>query len=313
MAMLAVVPMLLANAAEEAPLPAAATWVKLTPATTPGPRSGMAMAYDHVSGKVVLFGGSGANLAYFSDTWTFDGVTWTKLTPPSRPPARTAAGMTFDAAIGKLVMFGGFSNSNGYFGDTWIFDGATDTWKAANPALSPPAATTPSVFTDPLNGRADVYGGFNDDGYQSGTWQFNGITWLQLQPGSVPSARSAAVSGFDNITGKVVLFGGLANVSSHNTWTWDGVNWTKQAPALQPPPFYNGATAYDPGLRLLIAFGSGGTWAWTGSTWAPVHPGNPPPNRESLGMANDEAIGHVVMFGGQAGSNFYDDTWELQP
>jgi hypothetical protein len=273
----------------------------------------MAMAYDLVSGRIVLFGGSGANLSYLNDTWTFDGATWTKLAPPVSPPARTAAGMTFDAAMQKLVMFGGFSNSDGYFGDTWIFDGATGSWAAASPGLSPPAVTTPSVFTDPLTGSADLYGGFNDDGYQVGTWQFNGTAWRQLQPATSPSARSDAIAAFDHVTNSVVLFGGLSNVSSHNTWTWDGVNWTKQSPALQPPPFYNGAAVFDPGFRLVVAFGSGGTWGWTGSNWVPGQPGNPPPHREFPGMANAGAAGHVVMFGGQAGSRFFDDTWELIP
>jgi hypothetical protein len=35
----------------------AITWLKLTPSTSPSPRAAMAMAYDGVSKKVILFGG----------------------------------------------------------------------------------------------------------------------------------------------------------------------------------------------------------------------------------------------------------------
>jgi hypothetical protein len=66
--------------------PATGSPLKLTPRVSPTPRSGMAMAYDAVCGKIVLFGGSDSNLSYLGDTWTFDGVTWTKLAPPLSPP-----------------------------------------------------------------------------------------------------------------------------------------------------------------------------------------------------------------------------------
>ncbi|MGC9944968.1 MAG: kelch repeat-containing protein [Bryobacteraceae bacterium] len=308
-------------AAADAPAAPAVEWVKLTPTVSPSPRDGMAMAYDVVSGKIVLFGGLGANTSYLGDTWTFDGVTWTQLTPPVSPPARVSAGMTFDALLQKLVMFGGYTEAAGYFGDTWIFDGAAGTWEEAKPYLSPPPVTAPCVFTDPDNGSADVFGGFNSEsGYSAGTWMFAGTTWLQLQPATSPAGRTGALSAFDHVAKNAVLFGGEADVSAQNTWTWDGANWTEQAPARQPPLLEFAAAAFDPGFRLLIAFGGesggmlqNGTWAWTGSDWAQLHPTTWPPPREFLGMANDEAIGHVILFGGTTGYVYFDDTWELIP
>jgi hypothetical protein len=163
-------------AAGDARLVPRTEWVQLTPAVSPPPRSGMAMAYDVVSGKIVIFGGFGAKNFYFDDTWTFDGVTWTKLAPPVSPPARTAGAMTYDVAIQKLVLFGGFTKSAGYLGDTWLFDGAKGSWEETNPSLSPPPVTAPNMFTDPQNGRADVYGGYDGTFYQLDTWQFTGTT-----------------------------------------------------------------------------------------------------------------------------------------
>jgi hypothetical protein len=296
-----------------------AEWVQLAPAASPDPRAAEAMAYDPVSGKIVLFGGLGADETYFGDTWTFDGVTWTKLTLALEPPARAAAGMTFDAAIQKLVMFGGYTASSGYFGDTWIFDGATGAWRAASPSLSPPAVTTPSMFPDPKNGRADVYGGYDGTSYQSGIWQFDGTTWLQLHPASSPTARAGAIAAFDYNAKNVVLSQGLSDLPAANTWTWDGVNWTERSPAQQPPLLFNAAAAFTGSIHVLVAFGGAvagvaqnGTWAWTGSDWVQGQPTASPAARESLGMANDLAIEHIVIFGGQNGAKFFGDTWELR-
>jgi hypothetical protein len=295
-------------------------WVQLTPTVSPTPRSGMAMEYDMVSGKIVLFGGFGAEGFYLDDTWTFDGVTWTKLAPPVSPPARTAGGMTYDLAIQKLVLFGGFTKSAGYLGDTWLFNGATSSWEETSPSRSPPPVTGPNMFTDPQNGRADVYGGFNGNLFQLDTWQFTGTTWRQLHPPNSPTARAAAIAVFDHVTKNVVLFGGIADVNPYNTWVWDGISWTEQLPAQQPPLLYNAAAAFDSGARTLIVFGGGSggvdlndTWAWTGSNWVEGHATASPAPRELAGMANNDTIGSVVMFGGQNGSQFFGDTWELRP
>ncbi len=295
-------------------------WVRLTPATSPSARAGMAMAYDAAIGKVVLFGGLGPNLTYLADTWTFDGVTWTQLNPPASPPARTAAAMAYDAPTGKLVMFGGFTEAHGYFGDTWIFDSSAGTWTAANPTTSPTAVTAPSLFTDPLTGQVDNYGGFDGMFYQLNTWQWTGTNWLQLHPAATPTARGAAATAFDHVHHNVVLFGGLGDVNPYNTWTWDGVNWTEQSPAAQPPLLYNAGAAYDPGFRLVILFGGGtggvdqnATWAWTGSNWVEGHPTKSPSPRESMGVVNDQTLGRVILFGGLSGNKFFNDTWQIQP
>jgi hypothetical protein len=278
----------------------------------------MAMAYDVPSGKIVLFGGLGAGVTYLDETWTFDGVTWTRLSPPLSPPARTAAGMTFDAALQKLVLFGGFNGYTGYCNDTWIFDAAQGTWEQAITSQSPPAATEPSVFTDPLNGRADVFGGYSDPGgYWQATWQFNGTDWIDLHPSPSPAARAGAILAFDHSTKDAVLFGGQSAGGSDTTWTWDGKHWTQQSPATQPPIMGYGAGAFDPRSGLLITFGGQGetgplntTWAWTGSDWTQLYPASSPAPRRYTAMANDEALGGLVLFGG-GGGMLFNDTWEL--
>src|SRR5689334_12156190 len=138
------------------PLLQAATWNQLSPAKSPSPRSGCAMTYDPVSQKVVMFGGLGAN-SNLNDTWTFDGTNWTKVSTAIAPPVRNGATMAYDRPSKKLVMFGGF-DTNTYLQDTWLWDGATSTWSQATLTKSPPRATGAMLFTDPLSGRAMMFG-----------------------------------------------------------------------------------------------------------------------------------------------------------
>ena len=65
------------------------SWIERTPAASPTPRFGHAMAYDAARGRVVLFGGydfiSGQ---VFADTWEWDGKNWAAATPATSPPGR---------------------------------------------------------------------------------------------------------------------------------------------------------------------------------------------------------------------------------
>jgi hypothetical protein len=295
-------------------------WSQLHPATSPTGRAYPAAAYDPVSKKVVLFGGFSAT-GYLNDTWTFDGTNWSKVNTSTAPPVRTNATMAFDKVSKKLVMFGGYNGSN-YLADTWLYDGSTSTWTNANPSTAPVAVTGPMLFTDPANGHADVYGGFDGRFYQSTTYQWTGTDWTNLNPPTSAYARSIAVVGLDGATKSVVLFDGLGDLNPYNTWTFDGTTWTMQSPATQPPSRYGAGAAYDPALKAVITFsgGEGGvdiltdTWAWTpAGNWVQLTTAQTPPAREGFCMVWDSAIGHVVIFGGQLEASFLSDTWELTP
>jgi len=306
---------LLAQSAPAAP-PPQLDWTPLTPVTSPSRRAALAIAYDPVAGQVVIFGGYDAN-GYLNDTWTFDGRTWTQQAPPSSPPARAAASMAWDAASQRIVLFGGFSGSQ-YLGDTWLWDGASATWTQAAPATSPAPVTGPMLFTDPKNGHADVYGGYDGHLYQLTTFQWAGSDWQQLFPASSPYARAGAAVAYDEKHGQVVLFGGLASVNPWNTWLWDGTNWTLQSPSVQPANRYDSAAAFDPHLGAVVMFGGGSggldlddTWEWTGSDWVELFPMNSPPKRESFGMAYSPELHRVIVVGGEDHGTLYKDTWSL--
>jgi hypothetical protein len=222
--------------------------------------------------------------------------------------------MSFDRIAGKLVMFGGFNGSQ-YIGDTWIWDGATETWSQASPTTLPDPVTLPMMFTDPKNGHAEMFGGFDGNFYQLTTWQWTGGNWINRKPANFPSARGAAIIANDFAHNNVVLYGGLADVNPLNTWTWDGTNWTLQNPAVQPDSTYYTAAAYDPMLGEVVMFsGSSGfntTWAWTGSNWVTVNTVNAPLARESMGMAYDSDSQQLLIFGGDVPQGVMNDTYKL--
>ena len=295
----------------------ASTWEQVTPATNPPARSYLAMTYDHASKKIVLFGGFSGS-GYLNDTWTFDGTTWTNVTSATAPSPRSNAQMAYDLRSRKVVLFGGYDGRKD-LGDTWLWDGVTSTWTQATPAHSPKAVTGPSVFTD-LNGRVDVFGGFDGSLYQLTMYQWSGRDWNRLDPPMVPYARSGAAVGVNRLIQQIVLFGGLGDVNPNNTWTYNGVTWTMESPLNQPPLVYSGTAAFDPNLGSVLLFGGGNggngedtTWSWDGSNWTQLFPVMSAGSREGAGMAYDPAIGRTVLFGGQRASLPLNDTWEFLP
>jgi hypothetical protein len=292
------------------------TWIQAQPAVSPPGRGSPAMEYDRVSRDVVAFGGYLAR-SYVNDTWLFDGSTWSQASPPTSPPARAGAGIAYDAAARTLVMFGGYDGHHD-LGDTWVWDGATSTWTKRSPASSPPALTGPMMFTDPLNGHADLFGGFDGQFFHNQTWQWTGGDWQLLQPATSPTGRGAGMAALDGATRQAVIFSGIGSLNVYDTWTFDGTTWTLASPTVQPPPRFYVGQAFDPRNRSVILFGGGSpsgqlndTWAWTGSDWTELQPSSSPSVRESPGMAFDRRTGRIVLFGGQSGNALVNDTWTL--
>jgi Galactose oxidase, central domain len=299
--------------------PDSASWVQLSPTNSPPARSYLAMTYDPVSGKVIMFSGFDGT-GYLNDTWTFDGVTWTQVAVSSPPPARANAQMAYDTVTHKVVLFGGYDGTN-YLGDTWLWDGATSQWTAAKTAHRPTPVTGPMLFPDP-NGRVDLFGGFDGHFYQLAMWQWIGSDWTQLFPATVPYARSSAPVAASATSDQVVLFGGLADVNPINTWTYDGTTWTLKSPINQPLWVYAGSAAFDENINAVILFGGGSggidqntTWQWFGvrGYWKQLVTTQSPPAREGASIAYDSALRHVILFGGQNSDTPLNDTWEFIP
>jgi hypothetical protein len=66
-----------------------------------------------------------------------------------------------------------------------------------------------------------------------------------------------ASMAYDNSLGQLILIGGSqagsGNPDYHDTWAWDGTNWTQLGPAGGPPPQrYAFGVDYDPSAGILI-------------------------------------------------------------
>lgn len=161
-----------------------------------------------------------------------------------------------------------------------------------------------------------VFGGYPD---RSDTWLWNGRTWLEQFPSSVPPGRNW--SELCRSGDHVLLFGGRTVQSGFyaDTWEWDGQDWTQRSPATSPSPRC-GQMAYDSQRRRIILFGGIGelmcfndTWEWDGNTWKELAPLSSPQRRSGHAMAYDAARDRIVLFGGfgcdSPGGNLAD-TWE---
>lgn len=172
-----------------------ATWTRRTPATTPPPRSGAALAYDAVRQVTLLFGGT-VNGQWTAGTWLWDGVDWS-ADPGPQPPAGDPSIFVFDRVRAAVVMTGGHTYPN----ETWEWNGQ---WQRRS-------------ATSGRNGRGvfDVRLGRVVAFDQTGTLQptimheWDGSTWITTNPSSAP-IYVLGVGGFaaDTIRQRTIHFGG---------------------------------------------------------------------------------------------------------
>ena len=292
------------------------TWIVRTPALSPIPRFGHAMAYDAARERVVLFGGydfvSGSFLA---DTWEWDGNAWVETTPPTSPSVRFGHGMAYDANRQRVVLFGGAGDTS-VLADTWEWDGSA--WIERTPATNPPAREYGALAYDDARGRTVLFGGFDGATYFGDTWEWDGDDWVEFAPATSPPGRTWHMLAFDAARGRTVLFCGYnGTIAFNDTWEWDGSAWIETSPAVSPTPRVVAAMVFDRARSRTMLFGGydgrlplGDTWEWDGTSWTEKTPQTRPQSRSTHAAAYDDARRRTVLFGGYAGGPFLADTWE---
>jgi hypothetical protein len=252
------------------------------------------MAYDRDSQTVVLFGGlAGQDPSdVLNDTWTWDGVRWTERQPVTRPPGMQGGNMAFDQPRHRVVLFKG--------GQTWTWDGSN--WTQEHPRRSPSVDCCPGMAYDAALLEVVLFGA---GPALDETWTWDGATWTQLRPPVHPQGRQRAAMTYDAAHDTIVLYGGIdpfhIDAVLGDTWTFDGVTWTRSQPSSSPPPRLAASLTYDDALKAGILFGGrsdatryNATWRWDGVIWTrlirlPPPPGStfgprptmPPANRSS--------------------------------
>jgi cysteine-rich repeat protein len=282
------------------------TWVPLTTAVSPPPRTGHVLVYDAALGRVVLFGGTGPMGESFGDTWTLDDERWQEAHPPSSPSARAGAAAACDGGHAELVLFGGGSGAAA--GETWTYDGTT--WTLRHPSRSPPPRRDHVMAYDAARARVVLFGGAAPGGAALvDTWEWDGTTWIDATPATTPAARGTMT--YDASAGHVVLYGGRGTPAA-STWVYDGNDWRElPAGATDPIARRDAAITYDSrhGRVVLLGGASNATdpsgtmglvdsWELVGDTWHEIVATLRPPQRVYAGMVYDAMLDAIVYFGG---------------
>lgn len=239
--------------------------------------SGMRLAWDGVSRRVLSFGGyTGRSVGVLR---ALTGDQWSTIGQNADLPA-AEPGFVFDSKRDRFVALGGSAGPGQALDGTWEFDGAA--WTRATTA-APPARQSHVMVFDERRGRTLIFGGMGSAprGQRpptlGDTWEFDGASWIERRV-TGPGARSGAGVAYDSKRGLVILFGGVGEGFFGDTWSWDGSVW-KRLSDTGPEPRGMGYLAYDRQRDRVVLFGGrkgwpdgdlNDTWEWDGATWRQV-------------------------------------------
>ena len=133
---------------------------------------------------------------------------------------------------------------------------------------------------------------------------------------------------YDAATKTMLMFGGLGGPGYlGDTWSWNGITWTRLSPSARPPARSFAPMAYDAATKTVLLFGGEGlqyeegndsayggisdTWSWNGTTWTELSPSTSPGPGEAgeQSMAYDPATGTVLLFTGCCSTPGQSQTW----
>ncbi|MEM7200827.1 MAG: hypothetical protein AAF628_11205 [Planctomycetota bacterium] len=314
-----------------------AAWTQRSPATRPGARFGLQLAYDAARARVVMFGGSRSG-EYPDDTWEWDGVDWQRQAAVAGGPAgRENHTLAYDAVRQRVVLIGGYASTArfAFLADSWAWDGAVWTpirassardavydaarqrlvmrtrngetwewdahvWERKRPQESPARA---GWLAYDAARQVTLYHGGGE------TWEWDGVDWRRRTPAQSPLIGRMA---YDAARQRVVLVNGAAQ-----TWEWDGSEWSDRTPAVAPPG--GGRLVYDAARQRIVYYAQSvrtETWEWDGTTWT-LRSLTGPVAVLSSGLAYDATRQRVVFYGaGGYGGGFCSSpshgngTWE---
>jgi len=290
-------------------------WVVRSPASTPGPQTGHAMAYDVSRGRTVL-ADSRSNSTGLVNVYEWDGAagTWSFPSFSAGPDPRLNPTLVYDASRSRCVLMGGEAQS-----DTWDYDGVAWTRRLN---ISPGGRDEHAAAYDPINQTVLLHGGLlNSSSPQRDLLEYDGVanTWTMVWSRLTPSPRFLTPTAYDEVGEKTVMYGGglmtrpgIVQQVGGGTFMFDGVNWTTPTMTGTPPTMWQGSLVYDSDRRAMILhgglLGSGGTtasrqtWELTlaTNTWSDrtIQPSSPSGQRRLHSAAYDRLRHRMVVYGG---------------
>jgi N-acetylneuraminic acid mutarotase len=320
-------------------------WTNLEPAEPlPAARCAQAMAYEPLSRRLIMFGGTNDATGDLDDIWAYDPTasTWSELKPSGPvPSARSVSTWVYVSNAKQLILCGGV-NEAGLLDDTWAYDPAAGTWTELKPSGTLPAARAWAASAyDSDTGKLIMFGGgagafdantITADFQLNDTWAYDPVanSWTELKPsGAIPSGRYASMMAYDPSSRKMILFGGMTPAARLNdTWAYNPATntWTELSPVgATPSPRGGHAMAYEPVRGRMIMFGGGesytdmvnDTWAYdpAANSWVELTPmGKLPWPRGAHSMVYDPVTQRLIMFGGVDDTRTYlHETWAFAP
>jgi hypothetical protein len=179
----------------------------------PPARFGHTLVFDPVRRRLVVFGGQAGG--FFSDVWAFDiaSGSWRQLSADDAGPSRRYGHSAIsETARDRMVISHGFTNA-GRFDDTWAFDFAANSWRDISPSGTRPLRRClHHAAYDAEHGQMYLYGGCSS-GFgpcpQGDLWSFDLALnrWTERTPQSSPPPREHYGMAFDDVRGKLLVFG----------------------------------------------------------------------------------------------------------
>ncbi len=292
---------------------------------------GTVLAFDPVDRRFILHGGNRAPMGSVqNETWSFSiaNATWTKLTTNgAMMPYRYCHCTTYLPAQRQVLVTGG-RNTNTTVDSAFTLDLQTLEWTEIAGTV-PNGGIGCNAHWVPAINRAIVFGGDGSGGVNNRTWSYDPVAraFTELMPTTRPPARRDAMSIFEPMTGRVMLFGGATQIMQSyldDVATFDGTSWTlPMMLGTRPTPRRYGATGFDAVNRRWLIFGGTNDADDFDDTWV-VNPTTLAFERQALmggpsrrgfsASGIDELTGTLYIFGGLSASTFASNTegWTLR-
>ncbi len=195
-------------------------------------------------------------------------------------------------------------------------------WGPVVTPTAPSARSGAMMAFDVLGNRMLMFGG----NASNELWSFANGTWSQLSPANSPGPRARSAMAPNQITGEILLYGGIdsgstSSAAADDTWVWNGTDWQQVVPPTSPGGRARHAMTYDLGRQVSVLYGGrqalwqpnqalAETWEYYSGTWFHVLPVNSPPGLTDAAMAYLVPLGLNVLFGGADNNGIgHDETW----
>lgn len=177
-----------------------------------------------------------------------------------------------------------------------------------------PAQLDPRACYDRSRNELVAFGRYDATlGNRAETWVFDGSSWAQRFPSTVPPNLHAGAMAYDELRQRVVMVQGYPGNPSA-TWEWDGLDWQLIATTNNPTSRFQPGLVFDHQRGRMVLVGgtswipSGECWEYDGTDWqlrAPL-PGAP---RSGAACVFDPNQGKTLVIGGSDGNFVLQDAW----